>query len=397
MKNRLFSIGILIIIAAVFTGCSTAGHYYKEGKKNFESGRYENAAESFHKAIRQNPNRADYYIGYGETLIALGQYKKALSQLDRAYMNKDMSIIRQNDKRILRAEGIAYYKMQNYKKAIKEFDKALEISELPKLNLDILYYKGSSLRAAGSYQMAIKVYQKILSGNKKNATAYADRALCYRCMGAYRQSLADYNKAISLDTDNYEYYFGKYNLLMEHNDASAAEAVLDQAAKISADTDQDKYNLAKVRYLQGNYDSALTDFGDSLNKGFREAGYYLGEIYRSKKDYPKAVYYYDNYIKAGNVSAPDVYNQAAVCLFKTDDYEKAVKYLEKGIAYNDTGTLQVLKKNEIIAYEHLGNFSKANDKLKDYLKSYPDDKDAVREAEFIKTRLISVSTEDSSK
>lgn len=397
MNKKFLSTGILIIIIAMLTGCSFAGHYYKEGKKSFEDGKYEKAAENFNKAIELNSNRADYFIDYGMTLIALGKYEDALSQFDSAYMNKEMSIIRENNKRVLRGKGIAYYKMQKYEQAVTAFNKALNMSELPGLNLDILYYMGSALTSIGSYDKAIDTYTKIIAKDKKNAGAYGDRASCYRYMGMTEKSMEDYDKAISIDTTNYEYYFGKYDLLAESGKEVDAKNVLSNATEIEAKTEEDKYNLAKIHYYQGDYDLALTELEKSYKNGFNEADYYIGEVYRNKKDYTKAVYYYEEYINSGKVNRSNVYNQAAVCLFKVDDYKKAIKYLELGIKYNDAGTIQTLKKNEIIAYENLGDFNKADEKLKDYLGSYPEDKDAIREAEFIETRLTTVNEEENNE
>ena len=70
------------------------------------------------------------------------------------------------------------------------------------------------------------------------------------------------------------------------------------------------------------------------------------------------------------------------------NYNKAIEYLETGIAYQHDGYMQTLKKNEIIAYESLGDFDTAMEKMTAYLKSYPKDSEAVREAEFIKTRIM---------
>jgi tetratricopeptide (TPR) repeat protein len=176
-------------------------------------------------------------------------------------------------------------------------------------------------------------------------------------------------------------------MLIENGDKSGAEDVLEKAAKIKIETDTDKYNLAKLHYYQGDYSTALTEFNKCVSKGFKEADYYIGEIYRSKKDFDKAIYYYENYIKSGTANTSNVYNQMGVCLIKTGEYKKAANYLEKGIAYGDTGTLKSLKKNVITAYENMGDFDTAKEILKDYLKNYPNDKDALREKEFIDTRI----------
>ncbi len=387
MNKKLLSIGMILMVI-LLSGCSTAGSYYKDGKKSFESGDYEKAAESFDKAITANPNRAQYYVDYGLALVALGKYEDAIAEFDHAYMDKDMSIIRENNKRALRGKGIAYYHMQDYKKAVKEFKNALKIDELPELNVDILYYMGSSYRSIGSYQKAIDAYTEILAGNKNNAQAYAQRAYCYQCLAMYQEGLADYDSAISLEPNNFDYYFGKYNLLIGQGDLNSAKQALQKASDIKAGTEEDKYNLAKLHYYQENYDTALSELESSSQAGIYEAYYYLGEIYRIQKDYTKAVYYYENYIKAGEVTTPNVYNEIAVCLIKTGDDKKALEYLKTGIAFNDAGTLKVLAKNEIIAYEGLGDFETAKEKLNEYLESYPEDEAAVREAQFIDTRLI---------
>ena len=177
-------------------------------------------------------------------------------------------------------------------------------------------------------------------------------------------------------------------MLLENNDLTGAKEVLTQAASIKVKSDEDKFNVAKLHFYQKNNDDALPELEESISAGFDEANYYIGEIYRMKKDDAKAIYYYGKYIKSGKVRAADAYNQIAVCLIHTEDYKEAVEYLKKGIAYKDAGTLQILKKNEIIAYETMGDFKTAKKQLGEYQKEYPKDKDAGREMKFVETRLI---------
>lgn len=48
--------------------------------------------------------------------------------------------------------------------------------------------------------------------------------------------------------------------------------------------------------------------------------------------------------------------------------------------------MQVLKMNEIVAYERLKDYKKASVLMESYLKTYPDDEEAKREYIFLKTR-----------
>jgi tetratricopeptide (TPR) repeat protein len=251
-----------------------------------------------------------------------------------------------------------------------------------------------SLTAAGSYDKAVKAYTSILTIDDKNASAYAKRAGCYEFLGDYEKSLTDYESAVSLAPGNYGYYFGKYDLMVEKGDEAGASEALGQAEKIQPETDADRYNLAVLHFLQGKYDAALSELEESYTAGFSEADYYIGEIYRIRKDYAKAVYYYENYIKSGKINPPGVYNQIAACLIRTGSYEDALEYLEQGIAYNNAGMSRVFLRNEIIAYENLGRFEDAGKKMEEYLIRYPEDAEAQKEAEFITAR---VNTQDSTQ
>ena len=393
MRKKLLSVGMCIILAVSISGCSLSGNLYEDGKKSFENGSYEEAAAYFSSAIKENPERADYYIDYGMSLIKLGQYEEAISEFDKAYVNKDIIIVKRNNKRIFRGKGITYYYMLKYDKALEEFNKALEIRELSSLDVDILYYIGSSLMTIGSYDEAIKTYSRLITLDEESAVAYNSRALCYRNKGDFDKSLADYDKAIQIDPANYSHYFGKYYLLTESGDEAAANEVLLKASGLEIKTSADQYNIAKVHFYQKDYETALSELSEGFKNGFTEAYYYIGEVYRIRKDYPKAIYYYDIFIDEGEIMTPNVFNQISACLIKTGDFSKALTYLEQGIAFGNAKTMQILKKNEIVAYEGLSEFDKVKEKLTDYLSAYPEDADAVREAKFVESRLTEAVTD----
>ena len=53
---------------------------------------------------------------------------------------------------------------------------------------------------------------------------------------------------------------------------------------------------------------------------------------------------------------------------------------------DEGGMQQTLAFNEIVAYEHLGEFKQAYVLLTEYRKNYPDDSQAKREYDFLSTR-----------
>ncbi|MBH1939438.1 tetratricopeptide repeat protein [Mobilitalea sibirica] len=388
MKKKLLSFGLLCIMVMILSGCSAAGGYYRSGKRCFLSGNFEEAAANFKAAISQNPNKAIYYIDYGMTLIALGQYEESIEQFDKAYLDKDIIMVKENNKRSLRGKGIAYYQMYRYHDAIQLFDEALQMRVLSELNMDILYYKGSSLMTIGFYEEARDIYTEFLNTFGDDPVALCNRAYTFRKLGDQEASLIDYDKAISLNPKSYEGYFGKYYLLLDTGKEAEAKQVLEAAAAIEVKSKEDRFMQAKVHYYQERYDEALAELSEAFANGFTEAYFYIGEIYRKKKDYETAIYYYDKYLDEGNITTPFVYNQIATSLMTTGEYKQAIKYLEKGMDYKHAGTMKALKKNEIIAYENLGLFETAIQKLKEYKASYPEDKEAEKELDFITTRLM---------
>lgn len=380
-------LGLLFIMIFILTGCSEAGGYYRSGKKYFSNGNYEEAAKHFTSAIGENPNRAEYYIDYGMALIGLKRYDEAIEEFDRIIIDKKIALVLGNNKRALRGKGIAYFNMLNYREAIKQFEDALNISVLSDMNMDILYYKGKALMCSGLYKEAAETYTEIINQYGEEAHTLADRAYTYQKTGEHDKGLNDYDKAIALEANNYEYYFRKYYLLRDMGRDTEAKELLSQAAQIEVKTKADKFNLAKVHFYQGLFDQAFPELSESFANGFIDAYFYIGEIYTNKKDYSTAKYYYEKYIEEGGINTPEVYNQVASCLIKMGDYEQALPYLETGIGYADKDSMRVLLKNEVIVYEKLGDFEKAMAKIESYISAYPNDDAARREKIFVISRL----------
>lgn len=368
-------------------GMKSAGSYYQSGNRYFKDGNYEEAAKKFEAALTLNSHRADYYINYGITLIALERYEEAIQQFDLAYIEKDIKIVRQNNKRIHRGKGIAYYLGGMYEEAIEQFDLALKVNELSSLNMDILYYMGSSQMIIGQYQEAIATYTLVIEKQPDHADAYVNRAYIYRKSGDYDLSVKDYDKAIQMKPKSYGYYFNKYYMLLEAKQELEAQQVLVEAEKIEVDTKEDKYNVGILHYLQGNYDTALAELSDSYANGFYDAYYYIGEIYEVKKDYSTALYYFEKYLEEGKIITPAVYNKIGICYMRMGEYKKALTFLEKGLECSDVVVTKMIKRNIIIAYEKQGMFDIALEKIKEYRAAYPEDVNADREEIFLRTRV----------
>ena len=81
-----------------------------------------------------------------------------------------------------------------------------------------------------------------------------------------------------------------------------------------------------------------------------------------------------------------MYNQLGLCEIARGDYQKALEAFQAGMQVGNSAMMQTLSFNEIVAYEHLGDFKQAFVLMENYLKNYPDDVQARREYQFLSSR-----------
>ena len=78
--------------------------------------------------------------------------------------------------------------------------------------------------------------------------------------------------------------------------------------------------------------------------------------------------------------------QLGLCKMQAGDYTGALGNFQTAMNIENNGMMQVLKMNEIIAYERLGEYKNAAVLIDSYLKTYPDDEEAKREYTYLQTR-----------
>lgn len=395
MKKKIKHLCVIGGVMLALGGCSLqpSNRNYSKAISAYDQGEYEEAETYFKKAIEGNGDKAEFYIDYGFNLIQLNRFDEAIEQFNRVIMDNDITMVKENNKKAYRGKGITYLKMNNYTEALEAFELALKIKELKSLDEDLLFYKGLTLEYVGQYDKSVEIYTNLIKDNEKDASLYSARANLYRKMGEYDASLADYEKALTYEKSNIELYFGKFSVLKELGKNDDASTILDEAANITVDTKEDKFNLAKVHFYQENYEVAKSEFQAAIADGFTEANYFLGEISLSENNYKEALTYYDAYESTGNTLSAMYYNQRLVCYLNLEDYKNAEKSLKQAKTYSTVAVAQQLSKNEIILLEKTGDFSNALNKMEAYMKEYTVDEETKKDYEFLKTRVVTQGEE----
>ncbi len=387
MRARYFFAVAGMVFLLVFGGCGKASEYFAMGQEAFLKSDFENALLYYSKALEENPEKAEYYIEQGHAYIALGKYPEAREALEAAVVERDLELTRKNNKRAWRAIGISFYEEETYAEARTYFEKALAETLLPELNADIRMYLADALECEGDYVAAIAVYDELLKERKDYAAGYRARAYMSYVQGDYEKSLADYDEAIALEPDNFDLYFGKYNVLEKLGKQGEQRELLQVITGIENPSVEDLYYIAKAQYFCGAYEEALPLLMSATENGYEDAHYYIGEIYHSKSNYGEAVYHYKQYIDGSGAKDAAAYNQMGICLMKQEKYEDALEIVSAGQKLSDPLHGRQLLFNEVVIYEKAGDFNTAYEKAVAYRNKYPEDAKIRTELEFLATRI----------
>lgn len=317
----------------------------------------------------------------GMEYIESAEYDNALACFDAG------EAAGENRELIYRAKGIAYIGKMQYSDAVNSFLTALSCCDgtLTELEYDINYYLATAYYKSGDYLSAFHTYSAILALKPKEEKAYYLRGIAAISMGYHDQAVSDFDKAVSLNKNNYSMYIDIYLILDKYGYSQEGQTYLENAMSAGSRSMSD-YDKGRICYYMGDYENACT-YLDNANKASTNETIVLelGKAYEATGDVNFAASIYVNYLSNYGESAP-IYNQLGTCKLATGDYQAALNAIESGIAMNNMDVMQTLKYNEIVAYEYMGDFKKACVLMENYLAAYPDDTRAQREYEFLRTR-----------
>ena len=126
--------------------------YFEKGNELGKQNKYQQAIEQFDRAIKLNPNRADYYA----------------------------------------SRGHAFYYMKLYTRAVEDYTLAIERNQSFALAYSM---RGLSHTRAGQFEKALEDYNKAISLGPKEADYYKGRGYTYFHLKQYGPMCEDYQKA----------------------------------------------------------------------------------------------------------------------------------------------------------------------------------------------------------
>lgn len=316
----------------------------------------------------------------GMTLIEELDYEGALGCFEQALVSGE------DIREIYRGQGIAYMGLTQYDKAIEAFGKFFsESSSIPNaMDYDVNYYLAVAHYKNGELQKAKEIYDAILNMKSKEKDAYFMRGSILLELGKYEEAKLDFDQAIELDPYNYDQLVSIFQVLDQFGYREIGHVYLQQAID-NAPKDITNFDKGRIYYYMDDYELARNYLEQARDAGDAQAAYYLGKTWEALGEYNYAASVYNSYLKDQEKSAL-IYNQLALCYMQLEDYDAALSAIEEGLQLEDKTFQQVLSFNRIVIYEYQGDFKKAAALMAAYKRNYPDDEEALREYEFLKTR-----------
>lgn len=210
----------------------------KDGVEQFNTGHFQEAADTFEKLSRMHPGYPDIRFKLGLSYLRMGDHQRALDQFNEALrINPGYTEARFY-------LGILNFDMKRYAEALPHFERA---SSEKGDYADLKCYLGATLLYLGRYEESKEVFQEVLAMAPK-----------------YCQAL---------------YYYGLLLYLMGES-GSAAE-VLREGVKNSEKRGLGDVNLALIQLREGDLEGAMVTLKGIMEAGVESADvfYFVGDVF----------------------------------------------------------------------------------------------------------------------
>lgn len=319
-------------------------------------------------------------IAEGMQFIQEQDYKAALECFALAQEEEE------DAKLLARGKGIAHMGLTQYEEAESCFLEALSYSNgiVEDVDYDINLYLAAVYAKTQQYAKAEEIYNAVLAMRPKDVEVLFLRGSIRLSMGNYAEAKEDMDKVVETDGKNFERIIRIYEMMAAGGYKDSGQGYLTDALQ-TYENEMSYFEKGRMFFYMGEYKRAYLALEEAKNEGGVEAYLYLGKAYEATGDYNYAESVYNSYLAKVGEDAR-IYNQLGLCEARKGEYEAALSSFQAGLKMEEYTMKQVLLFNEIVAYEHLGEFEQAASLMQKYLQAYPDDAIAGREMDFLSTR-----------
>lgn len=332
-------------------------HYDRRAQVYFEQGRYDLSDADYQKMISLDPGDVMGYMGIGRNAKEQKRYDDALERFNYVIkMEPDY-----DSGYSFRAE--CYIAQKKYSEAIDDIIRALSISGDRKAHYLLVtidnealsvvkakfqvqanknpneaewyYYLGQVFEANNKPNEAIAYYEQA-HNRDANAIFMERTANCYFDMGNYESALDYVDRAINMDSNDYDLVLLKGNILNEMGNYPEAIAELDKYVAKYPDNYFGYYRRGWFKDEANDVDGAIDDYTMSITLEPRYAYAYCGRgrFYHEQGKTELAKADFEKVIELDTVPAPGS-SCAHYAYYYLGQKDKAIEFMDSLIAKND--------------------------------------------------------------
>ena len=276
----------------------------------------------------------------------------------------------------------------DYEGAIEQFDEALSNSGVTVTDeaIDVSYYKAVAQYLNDDFSGAIETYTALIAYDEDNADPLFLRGSLYMAENESAKGLEDYKAAVAVDEDNYDLYIAIYENLEALGYSDEALEFLNLGLEVDGNSADDYIGRGRIYLLLGQYDAAIKVLEKAEDKGESLALLYLAEVYDASGDEETSQEYIESYANSSDTTSESL-NILGNILMENGSYAEALETYQEALALDDVTNEKELLKNEIGALEYTGDFETAYAKALEFIETYPNEADILREITFLETRV----------
>ncbi len=320
-------------------------------KTAFDNEEYERAVELYTQAIKQSAYDHESYYMRGRARYTLGDYYKALGDMERAIELNDQYADYHN------YLGLIKYALSDYSNSKGDFLRAIQLDSTG--HVGYLNYAFAAFQLE-EYESAITYLDKGITYNPDNGQLILNRGVLYFQLDEFQKSLKDYRKTLELGYGDRGETLNRIGVAfygLEQYDSAAL--YFRQGVDLSPDNLQRQKNLGDTYYQLGTYEKAIITYRKAQELTDEPDATLLNDLamsYYHSEDYQTALAVLNELIETNNENA-SYYDNRAYTYTAVMDYQNAIKDFSRSIdlystdkeIYYQRGLLYQLQNNRFDA------------------------------------------------
>lgn len=209
------------------------------------SGEYQQALNSYNKAIEIKSDYSEAWSNKAMTLYKLKHFNEAIDHYSKVIELKS------DNAETWYNRGLIYQELKKYELAIHDYNKAIEL--IPNYH-QAWCNKGNILFALRDYSCALEYYNKALQIKPNYPEALSNKGNALHWLNRFDDALNCYDKAIQIKPDYVEAWSNKGNTLHELGRYDEAIKHYDKAISINPNYAQAYSNKSHTKLLTGDFE-----------------------------------------------------------------------------------------------------------------------------------------------